>query len=71
MNLLLKTFSTMLAALFLTQNAVAQPPNNEACGATTLNVENLDCEPTTTYSWTGATWSSTNGNITSNKSFFN
>ena len=41
---------------------LAQPANNEACGATVLTVQNLDCEPTITYSWTGATWSSANGN---------
>jgi Chaperone of endosialidase len=40
----------------------AQPANDNSCGAITIPVENLGCEPTVTYSYTGATWSSGSGN---------
>jgi|GEM_PF-2296523 len=33
----------------------AQPANDNPCGAISIPVENLDCEPTTVYSYTGAT----------------
>jgi Chaperone of endosialidase len=40
----------------------AQPANDNSCGAVTIPVENLGCEPTTVYSYTGATWSTGSGN---------
>lgn len=40
----------------------AQPANDNSCGAVTIPVENLGCEPTVTYSYTAATWSSGSGN---------
>jgi Chaperone of endosialidase len=43
-------------------SVVAQPANDNSCGAVTIPVENLGCEPTVTYSYTGATWSSGSGN---------
>ncbi len=42
--------------------ANAQPANDNSCGAISIPVENLGCEPTTVYSYTGATWSSGSGN---------
>lgn len=40
----------------------AQPANDNACGAISIPVENLGCEPTVVYSYTAATWSSGSGN---------
>ncbi len=40
----------------------AQPANDNSCGAITIPVENLGCEPTNVYSYSGATWSSGSGN---------
>jgi Chaperone of endosialidase len=54
---LLTLFFVLVAA-----SAMAQPANDNSCGAITIPVENLGCEPTTTYSYTGATWSSGSGN---------
>ncbi len=42
--------------------AVAQPANDDPCGAISIPIENLGCEPTTTYSWTGATFNAAYGN---------
>ncbi len=42
--------------------AFAQPSNDNSCGAISIPVENLGCEPTTIYNYTGATWSSGSGN---------
>ncbi len=53
--LLVITFGSCIAVL-------AQPANNDACGAVNIPVENLGCEPTTIFSYTGATWSSGSGN---------
>jgi len=57
-------FSVGIAAalLLLSLGAYAQPANDNACGAVTIPVENLGCEPTTTYNYAGATWSSGSGN---------
>lgn len=44
------------------QLSQAQPANDNSCGAITIPVENLGCEPTVTYSYTGATWSSGSAN---------
>jgi Chaperone of endosialidase len=52
---------TLLCAFFFLQ-AAAQPANDNSCGAVTIPVENLGCEPTVTYSYTGATWSNGSGN---------
>jgi hypothetical protein len=54
----------LLAAFFVLQITVllAQPANDNSCGAVTLPVENLGCEATTVYSYTGATWSSGSAN---------
>jgi hypothetical protein len=40
----------------------AQPANDNSCGAVSIPVENLGCEPTVVYNYTGATWSSGSGN---------
>lgn len=40
----------------------AQPANDNSCGAVNIPVENLGCEPSTVYNYTGATWSSGSGN---------
>jgi Chaperone of endosialidase len=48
--------------ILATAAAVAQPANDNSCGAVTIPVENLGCEPTVTYSYTAATWSSGSGN---------
>lgn len=40
----------------------AQPANDNSCGAVNIPVENLGCEPTIVYNYTGATWSSGSGN---------
>lgn len=52
----------VLTLLFCSQYTIAQPPNDNSCGAVGIPVENLGCEPTVTYSYTGATWSSGSGN---------
>lgn len=53
----------IIAALsFWSLKVDAQPANDNACGAVAIPVENLGCETTTTYSYTGATWSSGSGN---------
>lgn len=54
----------LLSVVFLLQLsiAIAQPPNDNSCGAVTIPMENLGCEPTVTYSYTGATWSSGSAN---------
>lgn len=51
-------------AAFLLQASVifAQPANDNSCGAVSIPVENLGCEPTVTYSYTAATWSSGSAN---------
>lgn len=46
----------------LSQVLSAQPANDNSCGAITIPVENLGCEPTVTYSYTAATWSSGSAN---------
>ena len=59
----MKQFSiTLLVCLCMGTVAWAQPANDNSCGAVTIPVENLGCEPTVTYSYTGATWSSGSGN---------
>jgi Chaperone of endosialidase len=50
------------SAFLLSQLLFAQPANDNSCGAITIPVENLGCEPTTVYSYTGATWSSGSAN---------
>jgi hypothetical protein len=42
--------------------AMAQPANDNSCGAQTIPVENLGCEPTVNYTYSAATWSSGSGN---------
>lgn len=44
----------------------AQPANDNPCGAITIPVENTGCEPTITYSWVGATYSTAYGNTSCN-----
>lgn len=48
--------------LFASVTAMAQPANDNSCGAVLIPVENLGCEPTAVYNYTGATWSSGSGN---------
>jgi hypothetical protein len=50
------------ALLVLANKVNAQPPNDNSCGAITIPVENLGCEPTVVYSYTAATWSSGSAN---------
>jgi hypothetical protein len=57
-KLLLFSASLLLFITFLK----AQPANDNPCGAISIPVENLGCEPSITYSYTGATWSSGSGN---------
>ena len=54
----------LLTLAFLLQFSIAfaQPANDNSCGAVSIPVENLGCEPTVTYSYTAATWSSGSGN---------
>ena len=52
---------TLLALLCSTMMVDAQAVNDEPCTAIVIPVENLGCEPTTTYSWTGATYSAASG----------
>ena len=56
-----KIFFLVLASFF-SIIACAQPANDNSCGAVSIPVENLGCEPTVTYSYTGATWSSGSAN---------
>jgi hypothetical protein len=49
-------------------HALAQPINDEPCGAITIPVESTGCEPTTIYSYTGATFSTALGNTYCNGS---
>lgn len=59
----MKQFSiTLLVCLCISTIAWAQPANDNSCGAITIPVENLGCEPSVTYNYTGATWSSGSGN---------
>ncbi len=57
-----KLFTTLLVALAIPFIAKAQPSNDNSCGAVSIPVENLGCEPTVTYNYTGATWSSGSAN---------
>src|SRR5665647_2962010 len=43
-------------------SAFAQPANDEPCGAITIPVESTGCVPSTVYSYTGATFSTAQGN---------
>ena len=52
----------VLAAVFFCAFSFAQPGNDNSCGAITIPVENLGCEPSVEYSYTAATWSSGSGN---------
>lgn len=56
-----KTISILLL-IGLVLSANAQPANDNPCGAINIPVENIGCEPTTTYSWTGATFNAAYGN---------
>jgi hypothetical protein len=57
----MRTFLVLITMLAAT-TAFAQPANDNSCGAINIPVENLGCEPTVVYSYTGATWSSGSGN---------
>ena len=57
-------YLALLFCVFLPAFVLAQPANDNACGAINLPLENLDCEPTATYSWTGATYSAASGGTT-------
>jgi hypothetical protein len=58
----MKRIFLLLTCLCFVALSFAQPTNDNACGAITIPVENLGCEPTTVYSYTGATWSSGSAN---------
>ncbi len=58
----MKKIILFFSAFLLSQILFAQPANDNSCGAITIPVENLGCEPTTVYSYTGATWSSGSAN---------
>ncbi|MCU0374434.1 MAG: hypothetical protein MUF24_03910 [Chitinophagaceae bacterium] len=55
--LLLSTFYFLLSG----QGGAQAPANDEPCNAQTLTVQNLGCEPTTTYTYANATHSSAYG----------
>ncbi|MEI7472086.1 MAG: tail fiber domain-containing protein [Chitinophagaceae bacterium] len=57
-----KVVHLLLLFIFSYQLSQAQPANDNSCGAVSIPVENLGCEPTTVYSYTGATWSSGSAN---------
>lgn len=57
-----KCIALALFCLLLSMAALAQPANDNSCGAIAIPVENLGCEPTVTYNYTAATWSSGSGN---------
>ena len=57
-----KTLYLSFLLLFCYQLSQAQPANDNSCGAPNIPVENLGCEPTVAYNYTGATWSSGSGN---------
>ncbi|RYE17291.1 MAG: hypothetical protein EOP51_24170, partial [Sphingobacteriales bacterium] len=50
----------LLLAFYTTGHA--QAPNDEPCNAIAIPIGNTGCEPTTVYSYTGATYSSAVGN---------
>jgi hypothetical protein len=55
--------SALVAAMqLICIHSYAQPANDNACGAVTIPVENLGCEATTTFSYSGATFSTGSGN---------
>jgi hypothetical protein len=56
-----KLFLFFLSTLLI-NHVFAQPANDNSCGAVAIPVENLGCEPTVIYNYTGATWSSGSGN---------
>jgi hypothetical protein len=58
----MKKIVFLFIAFLLFKISFAQPANDNSCGAITIPVENLGCEPTTVYSYTGATWSSGSAN---------
>ncbi len=57
-----KILHLSLLLIFSYQLSQAQPANDNSCGAVSIPVENLGCEPTTVYNYTGATWSSGSAN---------
>lgn len=57
-----KLAAFLIILLLITGSVFAQPPNDNSCGAVTIPVENLGCEPTVTYTYTAATWSSGSAN---------
>ena len=57
-----KVVHLLLLFIFSYQLSQAQPANDNSCGAVSIPVENLGCEPTTVYSYSGATWSSGSAN---------
>jgi hypothetical protein len=59
---LMKKSLFLVSSFLIVICANAQPANDNSCGAVTIPVENLGCEPTVTYSYTAATWSSGSGN---------
>jgi len=58
----MKYWLAAVSGLLLSATAFAQPPNDNSCGAVNIPVENLGCEPSVVYNYTGATWSSGSGN---------
>lgn len=57
------SFVIITFLLLFNLNLFAQPANDNACNATVISVENTGCEPTTTYTYSGATPSSWGGCI--------
>jgi hypothetical protein len=51
----LLNFILTIILLFTASEMLAQPANDDACNATAIAVENTGCEPTTTYTYSGAT----------------
>jgi Chaperone of endosialidase len=57
----MKKIILFFIAIFSFQMSFAQPANDEPCNAINIPVENLGCEPTNVYSYTGATYSAAAG----------
>lgn len=58
----MKKIAVLIFSAGILNTAFGQPPNDNSCGAVNIPVENLGCEPTVVYNYTGATWSSGSGN---------
>lgn len=58
----MKHLTLLIIFASIASSAIAQPANDNSCGAIAIPVENLGCEPSVVYNYTAATWSSGSGN---------